>query len=323
MAGVAGGKADVKEQTMRYNRTQLALVAFVFAACVASAQQGPSNQRIFESPNAAVTAFVTACERNDTGELIAIFGPLFAAETQRVDDSEQRANRMLIAEKAKQVQRIEERSDSERVLLLGYELWPFPMPMVQEGTGWRFDTKAGFDELLRRRVGRNELTAIEVCHEFVSAQREYALADRDGDGVVEFAQKILSTPGKCDGLYWEVTHGSNDALSPLGPFLAAADASVRSGGSDGYFGYHFRVLTRQGKHAPGGKSSYMQENDMTQGFALIAWPIDYGHSGVMTFVVNHLAAVYEKDLGPKTQRVAARIKRLDPDPSWQLVGSGE
>lgn len=304
---------------MRYNRTKLALVAFVFAACVASAQQAPSDQHVFESPEAAVKAFVAACENNDTTELIALFGPLFAAEAERIDDSEQRANRALIAEKAKQVQRIEERSDAERVLLLGYELWPFPMPIVSEGSGWRFDTETGFDELLRRRVGRNELTAIEVCHEFVGAQREYALADRDGDGVVEFAQRILSDPGKCDGLYWEVKPGLNDTPSPFGPFLAAADASVRSGSSDGYFGYRFRVLTSQGKHAPGGKSSYLQGNDMTKGFALIAWPMDHGHSGVMTFVVNHLGAVYEKDLGPRTESAAGRIKRFDPDPSWRFV----
>jgi len=318
-ADVAGGKAYVKEQTMRYNRIILTLFAFVFAAWAAGAQENPSNQRIFESPDAAVKALVAACEANDTNELVAIFGPLFAAEAERVDEAEQRANRTRIAEMAKQVQRIEERSDSERVVLLGYELWPFPMPIVSQGAAWRFDTEAGLDEMLRRRVGKNELTAIDVCHEFVRAQREYAQADRDGDGVVEFAQKILSTPGKQDGLYWEAKPAKGDSLSPFGPFLAEADASVRAGESDGYMGYRFRVLISQGKHAPGGKTSYMQGNDMTQGFALVAWPVDYGHSGVMTFVVNHLGAVYQKDLGPKTERAATRLKHFDPDPSGKLV----
>lgn len=318
-ADVAGGKAYLKEQMMRYKRIIPALPAFVFAAWVVSAQEIQSNQRIFESPDAAVKAVVAACESNNTNELIAIFGPLFAAEAERVDEAEQGANRTRIAEMAKQIQRIEERSDSERVVLLGYELWPFPMPIVSEGAGWRFDTEAGLDELLRRRVGKNELTAIDVCHEFVRAQREYAQADRDGDGVVEFAQKILSTPGKQDGLYWEANPAKGDALSPFGPFLAEADASVRSGKSEGYMGYHFRVLTSQGKHAPGGKISYMQGDNMTQGFALVAWPVDYGHSGVMTFVVNHLGAVYEKDLGPKTERAATRLKQFDPDPLWKLV----
>lgn len=308
---------------MRHKRTITALLASVFVAWAASAQEERSNQRVFESPDAAVKALVTACETNDTNELIAIFGPLFATETRRVEETEQRANRAAIADMAKQVQRIEERSDSERVVLLGRELWPFPMPIVSEGTGWRFDTAAGFDELVRRRVGRNELTAIDVCHEFVGAQREYARADRDGDGILEFAQKILSTPDKQDGLYWEVKPESGEAPSPFGPFLAAADASVRSGKSEGYMGYHFRVLNGQGNHAPGGRLSYMQGSDMTQGFALVAWPVDYGHSGVMTFAVNHLGAVYEKDLGPKTARAATRLKRFDPDPSWRLVTSEE
>jgi len=318
----AGGNAYLKEQIMRYNRIILALLALIFAVWVASAQEQSSNQRVFESPDAAVKAIVAACESNNTNELVAIFGPLFAVEAERVDDAEQRANRTRIAEMAKQVLRIEERSDSERVLLLGRELWPFPMPIVSEGAGWRFDTEAGLAELLRRRVGRNELTAIDVCHEFVRAQHEYARPNHDGDGILEYAQRILSTPGKRDGLYWEVKPASSDALSPFGPFLAAADASVRSGESDGYMGYRFRVLKGQGKHAPGGKTSYMQEDNMTQGFALLAWPVDYGHSGVMTFVVNHLGAVYQKDLGPKTESAATRIKRFDPDPSWKLVTPG-
>ncbi|HOD51597.1 MAG TPA: DUF2950 domain-containing protein [Candidatus Hydrogenedentes bacterium] len=308
---------------MRHNLSKPVLLVLVFAACAALAQEQPPNQRVFESPDAAANAFVAACEANDTKELIAIFGPLFAAETGRVDESEQRANRAKIAELAKQIQRLEERSDSQRVLLLGRELWPLPMPIVPAGPGWRFDTAAGFDELLRRRVGRNELTAIDVCHEFVKAQREYARADRDGDGTVEFAGKILSTPGTRDGLYWEVAPGSGEALSPFGPHLAAADASVRAGETNGFMGYRFRVLTSQGKHAPGGKSSYMRGDDMTHGFALIAWPMDYGHSGVMTFMVNHLGAVYEKDLGPKTAPAAARIRRFDPDPSWKFVTQSE
>jgi len=306
---------------MRYNWIKLMLVAFAFAftASVASAQEKTPNQRIFDSPDAAVSAFIAACENNDTNELIAIFGPLFEAEAGRIEEAEQRANRTAIAEMAKRVQRIEERSDSERVLLLGEELWPFPMPIIAEGGGWRFDTEAGFDELLKRRIGRNELAAIEVCREFVNAQREYALVDRDGDAILEFAQKILSTPGQRDGLYWEPASESAEDVSPFGPFLAAADASAPVDKSKGYMGYHFRVVTGQGKHAPGGTSSYLQGSDMTTGFALIAWPIDYGHSGVMTLVVNQLGAVYEKDLGPKTATAAGRIKRFDPDTTWNFV----
>lgn len=304
---------------MRYKCVKFALLCSVFAACVASAQEQYSDQRVFESPEAAVDAVVAACEANDTKELTAIFGPAFAKENARIDDAEERANRARIAEMAKQIKRIEQRSDSEQVVLLGRELWPFPMPIVSTGSGWRFDTAAGLDELLKRRVGRNELLAIGVCRTYVDAQREYGMVDRDGDGILEFAQKIRSTEGTHDGLYWEVGPDSREEPSPLGPFLAAADVSVQSGQSDGYMGYRFEVLTCQGKYAPGGKSSYIKNKNMTHGFALVAWPVDYGHSGVMTFVVNHLGVVYEKDLGPKTEDAATRLRRFDPDSSWRLV----
>jgi hypothetical protein len=293
------------------------VLALVLAPGVISYAQDAANpQRVFDSPEAAVEALVAACKANDTEALTAIFGPKMIAHSERIDDAEEKANRAYIAELAKQVQRIEERSDSQRVLLLGYELWPFPMPMVADGDGWRFDTDAGFDELQRRRVGRNELTAIDVCREYVLAQQEYAQADRDGDGILEFAQKILSADGAYDGLYWHVDAESGQPLSPFGPLLAAADSTVKSGQSNGYMGYHFKILTTQGKHAPEGKLSYMDGQNMTAGFALIAWPVDYGYSGVMTFLVNHLGAVYQKDLGPETADTAASMMVFDPDPSW-------
>jgi len=308
---------------MRHKRTGLALLSCVLAACVASAQEQPSKQRVFASPDAAVDAFIAACEANSTPALVEIFGPLAASEMARIDDAEERVNRSQIAQMAKQVRRIEERSDSKRVVLLGYELWPFPMPIVSAGSGWRFDTEAGYDELLRRRIGRNELTAIDVCRTYVDAQFEYAQADHDGDGLVEYAQKIPSSAGRQDGLYWEVDAASGEAPSPLGPYLAAADPAVRSGQSEGFMGYRFKVLTGQGRHAAGGKASYLTGPDMTGGFALVAWPADYGHSGIMTFCVNHHGAVYEKDLGPKTKDVATRFKRFDPDRSWKLVPPGD
>lgn len=304
---------------MRCSLAKLALICVVMLAGIAQAQEKRPSQRLFESPEAAVSAFIAACEANDTKELIAIFGPIVEQETDRIDDAEERANRALIAEMAKQVRRIEERSDSTRVVLLGLELWPFPMPMVQTSSGWRFDTESGIDELRRRRIGRNELTAIDVCRAFVDAQHEYAQVDHDGDGIPEFAQKILSTAGQHDGLYWESKADTGEPLSPLGPFLAEADATVKSGKSQGYLGYRFKVLTEQGKHAPDGKSPYLKNKNMTDGFALIAWPTDYGHSGVMTFIVSHHGAVYEKDLGPKTETLSTKTSRFDPDPSWKLV----
>jgi hypothetical protein len=303
----------------RHVNIWIALTLVLVPCFIVWAQDASPELRIFESPKAAVEALVAACETNDTAALLAIFGPKMSAHSERVDDAEEATNRARIAEMAKQVQRIEERSDTERALLLGYELWPFPMPLVAEGGGWRFDTDAGLDELQRRRVGRNELTAIEVCREYVLAQQEYVKEDQDGDGVLEFAQKILSTEGTRDGLYWPVAADSEQPLSPFGPLLADADSSVKSGQSNGYMGYLFKILTSQESHAPGGGLSYMDGENMTNGFALIAWPTDYGYSGVMTFVVNHLGAVYEKDLGPETAGTAAGTNQFDPDPSWILV----
>lgn len=298
-------------------RSSSILAGALIAWAVGFTAAADAEQRVFASPEAAVDAFVAACEQNNTAEIVAIFGPLAASEIERIDENEERSNRTQIAEMAKQIRRIEERADSKRVLLLGYELWPFPMPLVQVGGNWRFDTEAGLDELHRRRVGQNELSAIDVCREFVSAQVEYAQLDRDGDGVVEYAQKVLSAAGKQDGLYWEAALGEEP--SPFGPYLAAADASIPADTSQGYMGYRFRILTGQGKHAPGGRYDYQANAGMTEGFALIAWPSDYGRSGVMTFVVNHLGAVYEKDFGPKTEKAVARIKQFDPDPSWKLT----
>ena len=301
----------------------LVATAVLGFSMVALAQEKPPAQRTFDSPRAAADAFVAACEANDTQALIDLFGPGYAAESERIDDSEQRANRASISDMARQILRIEERGEGVRVALLGSELWPFPVPIVLDGARWRFDTEAGLDELLKRRIGRNELIAIDVCRAYVEAQIEYAAADRDGDGTLEFAQQILSTSGKQDGLYWEVKPNSGDELSPFGPLLADADPkAIKSGQSQGYMGYHFRVITNQGKHAPGGKRAYIDGKNMTAGFALCAWPVDYLHSGVMTFMVNHLGAVYQKDLGVKTRNAAERIKRFDPDTSWVLVANG-
>jgi len=290
-------------------------------ASASFAQDTPNQQRIFASPEAAVDAALAACANNDTNELIAIFGPLLEHETKRIDDAEEQANRTQIVDMSKQLRRIEQRSENEFVLLLGQELWPFPMPIVAAGSGWQFDTQAGIDELRKRRIGRNELLAIDICREYIAAQLEYAQSDFDGDGIYEYAQRILSTPGKKDGLYWKADPNSGDAPSPLGPFLAEADAAVKSDKSSGFMGYRFKILTGQGKHALGKRASYRKGNDMTNGFALVAWPVDYRHSGVMTFIVNHHGAVYEKDLGEKTSK-AKNISKFDPDPTWKLVTEG-
>ncbi len=297
--------------------TFIFVAAAILAVAGNAATTTSSAQEYFESPAAAVDAFMSACEANSTEQLVQIFGPVYKAEAERISDAEERVNRAKIASMAGEVKRIEQCSPDKAVLVLGNQLWPFPIPIVREPQGWRFDTETGFDEMIKRRIGRNELTAIDVCRTYVEAQNEYAMEDRDGDGVLEFAQKIRSTDGQMDGLYWAAD--TDEQLSPLGPLIAEVESAPGSPQSEGYMGYRYKILTAQGKYAPGGKESYIDGNNMTKGFALVAWPVDYGHSGIMTFIVNDLGAVYQKDLGPKSATIAQKMVRFNPDPSWKLV----
>jgi hypothetical protein len=216
--------------------------------------------------------------------------------------------------------RLEKDGDDKVALIFGREDWPFPIPLVRDQAGWSFDTAAGEQEILARRIGRNELGAIDVCRAYVQAQRNYASADHDGTGVMKYAQHIASTPGKRDGLYWPAVEG--EPLSPFGPLVASAVAQGYSKKADKptpYHGYLFRVLTAQGPHAPGGAYSYIVNGNMIAGFALVAYPVDYGNSGVMTFIVNQQGVVYQKDLGDDTGAIAAKMTLYDPDQSWEKV----
>ena len=215
-------------------------------------------------------------------------------------------------------------SDKLVVLEVGDDLWPFPVPIAKKDGGWFFDTDTGKDELLNRRIGKNELAALPVMRAYVDAQREYASSDHDGDGILEYAQRLVSSPGKEDGLYWPPD--LNGQLSPLGPLVAYAQAEgyspelrdeieVERGP---YQGYYFKILLRQGKHALGGKYDYVINGNMIAGFALVAWPAEYGSSGVMTFIVNQQCRVYQKNLGPNTSKLATKMDTYDPDPSWTL-----
>jgi len=276
----------------------------------------------FASPEAAVAALVAAASAMDTNALRIIFGPA-AADLENPDRVQATNDLNAFVAAFRQTNRIVRASDAKCVLEIGNELWPFPVPIVKQAARWFFDAEAGKDELLTRRIGKNELATLQSVRAYVEAQREYAAKDRDGDEVLQFAQKFASTPGKKDGLYWPPD--LDGEISPLGPLVAQAQArgygpSPRAEGAapQPFHGYFFKILTAQGKSAPGGKYSYLINGNMVGGFALVAWPAAYGDSGIMTFIVNQQGRVYQKDLGPKTAKTAAALKEYNPDQTWTI-----
>jgi Protein of unknown function (DUF2950) len=296
---------------MRTGCAVAAALGLMLAGAAAFAQE----QATFSSPEAAIAALLDALESGDEDAVLAVLGSEHADELlgDDPDAAREEQDRFLAAAEAS----LELRPDGEgrRIAYVGPRATPFPIPIVAEGAAWHFDTEAGIEELANRRIGGNELRTIETMRAYVDAQNAYASVDRDGDEVLEYAQRIRSTPGQQDGLYWPTADGV--APSPLGPLLAAAVESHDPG--DSYNGYYYRVLTRQGANPPGGAYDYVINGNMIAGFGLIAWPAEYDHSGIMTFVVNHQGRVYEKDLGPETAEVAAAIEAYDPDSSWTEV----
>jgi len=279
------------------------------------------KQLTFASPEEAVRAMVEALNSKDLKALEAIFGPgsrdLITSGDPVADQSGREQFLKLYGEKNRL-----EQTANKVVLSVGNEDWPFPISMVKKDAFWRFDIEEGSEEILARRIGRNELNAIQVCLAYVDAQKEYAIKDRDGDGVLAYAQKFLSDPGKKNGLYWKAKKG--DEQSPLGPLVGAAQEKGYSGKQSEekpipYHGYYYRILNAQGKNAPGGAYDYMAKRKMIGGFALVAHPAKYASSGVMTFIVNHDGAVYQKDLGPNTEKAAQAIKLFNPDSMWEKV----
>ena len=288
----------------------LALPAWVAAA----------DEQSFDTPDAAVNALVAAARNNDTNAIHMIFGPV-GHELISPDLVQATGEYQLFVQHLTEKIQLINHSDSNATLALGADGWPFPIPLVKQNGRWWFDTAAGSEEILDRRIGRDEMGAIAVCQAYVAAQREYAGQDRVGDGVLGYAQFLRSTPGRHDGLFWPAQPG--EELSPLGPLIAQArvegyhhSASMLNDELAPYHGYYFRILTRQGKHAPGGRYNYVINGRMIAGFALVAWPAVWGNTGVMTFVVNQQGQVYQKNLGPKTAKLAKNITTYDPDDSW-------
>jgi hypothetical protein len=280
-------------------------------------------QETFASPEEAAAALKEAVRERDRDSLLRIFGPdgqplIFSGD--RVQDD----NRMGSFEQHMAEQLRVDHPDANRaVLYIGSQNWPFPIPVVNKNRGqWSFDTAAGKDEILNRRIGRNELSTIDVCQAFVRAQKEYAEKDRVGDKITQYAQHFRSSDDKHDGLYWKPT--TPDDLSPMNDLVADAEAEGYSqpplkSHRQPYHGYFYHILTAQGADAPGGKMNYLADGHLTKGFALVAYPDEWGNSGVMTFIVNQDGKVYQKNLGPQTSEAAAQITEYDPDSTWQEV----
>ena len=278
--------------------------------------------KTFASPEEAVAALVAAASADDSSALRVIFGPE-GVEIENPDRVQAANERKAFNAAVAQRQQIVRETESKCVLVIGDNAWPFPVPVVKRDGQWFFDTVAGKDEILNRHIGKNELAVLQSMRAYVEAQREYASRDRDGDEVLEYAQKIHSNPGRKDGLYWP--SDLDGEISPLGPLVAGAQAvgySRKPQSADAapqpFHGYFFKILTRQGKHAPGGKYDYVINGNMIGGFALVAWPAEYGTSGIMTFVVNQQGRVLQRNLGPNTAKTAAAMKSYDIDGTWSV-----
>ena len=293
----------------------------LIATPASSAMAAAMQQKTFATPAAAVDALIAANRANRVRELIVILGPEGAKLIHSGDPVADKRGRDRFVAAYDEAHKLEFDGQDKAILIVGREEWPLPIPLVRQQAGWRFDTRAGMEEILNRRVGHNELSVIEVCRAYVVAQREYAAKRLKSGGPSEYAQHFMSTDGQHNGLYWPVKPGEDE--SPLGPLIARARAAGYSPGIPHakprpYYGYYFRILTQQGKNAPGGAKNYVVNGHTTGGFALIAYPATHDDSGIMTFVVNQDGIVYQKNLGPATTRIAQRITQYDPDPSWQV-----
>ena len=271
----------------------------------------------FDTPQAAADALKNDLKTDNESALLALFGQEYADQLMPKDKVAGREGRQRVYQAMEQGVIIQQETADRAILVLGNNQWPFPIPLVRSGADWRFYTAGGIEELLDRRIGMDELNAIRVCQAYITAQRDYTRKIRDTSGVRKFAQHLASTKGKQDGLYWDPKTADGEE-SPFGPLVAEYLKGGRKAG-DPYYGYYFRVLTRQGNHVPGGRYNYVINGNMIAGFALVAFPAEYGKSGVMTFLVSHHGKVYQKDLGPNTDKIAREMQEFNPDQTWAEV----
>ena len=281
-----------------------------------------AQQDTFATPEAAADALMAAFKADSDATMVAIFGEEHKDLILQTDRAATSATRTRLFDAMQTLRVLRTAGPDRRVLVIGAEAWPLPIPIVRAGDRWRFATEEGREEIVNRRVGSNERNAIDVLRAYLDAQRAYASRDRDGDGVLQYAQRIASTAGKRDGLYWPADDARGEEASPFGPLVATDRAHLQGGGrvaGDAYRGYYFRVLTRQGASAPGGAYNYVINGRMIAGFAMVAYPSEYGESGVMTFVVSHNGEVYEKNLGKDSTRIGAAMTSFDPGAGWKKV----
>lgn len=307
-------------------RVKLSLV--LSALCLAAMLVSPiayadetAAQQVFPSPDVAAKALVAADKTDDMKSLGSILGPDADQVLSSGDPVADKNARDDFARRYDEMHRLEYDDQGRVILYIGAGNWPVPIPLVKKGDGWVFDTAAGKDELLYRRIGRNELFTIKVLEDLAEGQAEYARDGHDGEGAGLFAQKILSGTGKQNGLYWETAAGQPE--SPIGPLVASATAEGYKKDTGGnpipFRGYYYKVLTRQGRNALGGPKNYLVDGKMTKGFAFLAYPAEYRASGVMTFMINKDGVIVQKDLGPDTAKLASAIVEYNPDKSWEEV----
>ena len=316
-----------QKDLFRSSRGMVFIAALLVCAAFIVARSIPimaaASQKLFSTPEDALKGLVEAVKIRDKAALDQLFGPsskdlLSGDAVQDAAESEEFAKH--VAEKTSLVKE----NDSKVIVSIGNENWPFPIPLVKTNGQWFFDTESGKEEILNRRIGEDELTAILVCRTYVKAQREYMLKDWDGDGILAYAQKLRSDPGKKNGLFWR--HAPGEPVSPLGELVAQArmagykkEKSLFKEQPIPFHGYYFKTLTRQGKNAPGGKYNYIINGNMVGGFALVAFPSNWGKSGVMTFIINQQGKVYQKNLGPDTLKMEQAVDTYDPDKTWTPV----
>ncbi len=311
---------------MKFSKLFLPVVAasfFSFAAFAADGGPDADNKQIkFSTPDDAYKALVEGLEKNSDEQLLDVLGHANKDLVVQSDKEASAATRARLSKLAKEHLKVVVDGD-KAIACFGLKCWPYPIPLAKTAEGWRFDTAAGKEEILNRRIGRNELSVIKFVDAYDDAQCAYATEDRTGDKVMKYAQKLISTKGKKDGLYWPVQPGSNEKPSPLAAIVEDGPG-VLAGADVPYHGYFLKILTKQGANPPNGKYDYVINGNMIAGFALVAWPADYASSGIMTFVINHQGIIYQKDLGPDTSKIVNAMDECrNPDSTWSKVNSEE